>query len=335
MRPGKGCAKNSFGRRLGLNSNAFSTMPDIGVRRWATSIIGLFLIAAIATLISRVQNEENEISLVSAPNIKHHSDSKNSIHNLQRRVSELMEQVRKAGIEAEKDASERDDLEVQLSKDSHINNPVKATEIRDQVQEQISTDEKDATSAEERRKSLQMKLDKAVNDLADAQLKAFDSKSAVQARLEAREALAQKRVAERQKKASLAKKAAAKAPAKPQSKDSKVDIASLERRVQALTGALEALQKLRASASESGPQGQTYLAQLGQRLITMPEVQKLLVQSLSSKDLWIAEQIAKSLGQNFTSNAPVDPKIMAEVCVGTSVDWGSAPPPLHCSSNTV
>ena len=287
-------------------------MSDNAPRRLASAVAGLLLITAVAVMVSRSNYHTNDIELVSEEGHEQTADDKNSIQNLQRRVSKLMAQVRKAGIDAEKDASERDSLDMQLSEHANIANPVKAVEAQDELKEKISTEDHDVAAAETKRKSLQKDLDKAVNDLANAQLKAFDKKAAVRARIAAREAVLRK-AKEQQNLATHKDVANSKGSQKSQSKDSGVDIASLERRVQALSGALEALKKLKASASASGPQGEAYLAELGQRLIMMPEVQNLLAQSLSANDLSIAEQIAKSLGRNFTASPPVDPKIMAEV----------------------
>jgi hypothetical protein len=259
-------------------------------------------------LVSKSNNNENNTILVG----KRMDKRPDSIQTLQRRVSELMQQVRKAGVDAEKDASKRDSLELQLTQDQHIANPVKAVDAQDEIKEKISSADHDVATAETQRKTLQKELDKAVNDLANAQLKAYDEKAAVQARIAARAAL-MKKAKEQQILAASKKVSKANSQKNAQVTDAGDDVASLERRVQALSGALAALKKLKASASASGAQGETYLAELGQRLILMPEVQKLLAQSLSANDLSVAEQIAKSLGQNFTANAPVDPKVMAEV----------------------
>jgi hypothetical protein len=278
----------------------------------------MFLIAAIAVVVTRNNKSSDYVELVSATDLHHEP----SLQDLQRRVSKLMEQVRKAGKDAEADASKRDDLAAKLAEDSSSVNPAKAIPLEDDLKEEMSSVSADESSAVAKRKSLQKKLDKAVNDLANAQLKAFDTKSAVRARMAAREALVAK--AKEQRKASKAKQqhtgkassptaAQSKAQPKAQSQVAGADVHALELRVQALSGALEALRKLKASAAESGTQGEEYLAELGQRLITMPEVQHILAQSLSAKDLSVAEQIANSLGKNFTANPPVDPKTMAEV----------------------
>jgi hypothetical protein len=276
----------------------------------------MLLVAAIAIVVTRNNTTKDVIELVSDTDTHHEP----SLQELQRRVSKLMEQVRKAGKDAESDASKRDQLAVKLAKDSSSINPAKAAPLEDDLKEEMSSVSADESSAVAQRKTLQKKLDKAVNDLANAQLKAFDTKSAVRARMAARVALAAK--AKEQRKAvaknlhtEKAKKPATSQP-NAQPKDSHVagaDVHSLELRVQALSGALEALRKLKASAAESGTQGEAYLAELGQRLITMPEVQHILAQSLSAKDLSVAEQIANSLGTNFSANPPVDPKTMAEV----------------------
>ena len=303
--------------RHGPGTNAFR-MSDSGLRRWASALAGMFLVATIAVVVTRNNNMLGNVELESATDLHHEP----TLQDLQRRVSKLMGQVRKAGKDAESDASKRDKLAVKLAKESSSISTAKALPLEDDLKEEMSSVSADESSAVAKRKTLQKKLDKAVNDLANAQLKAFDTKSAVRARMAAREALAAK--AKEQRKASQAKKqqtektsrpatAQPKAQTKDQSHIAGADVHTLELRVQALSGALEALRKLKASAAESGTQGEAYLAELGQRLITMPEVQHILAQSLSAKDLSVAEQIANSLGKNFSANPPVDPKTMAEV----------------------
>ena len=170
------------------------------------------------------------------------------------------------------------------------------------------------TRAETKRKALQHTLDIALDHLATEQEIAFDKRMAALAVKEKEENAV--RIAKEQQLAiqHQAKQAAggskAKATSGMQPAQARAEIAQLQRKVQDLSMTLASLREVKDSGAESGKE---YLAELGQELMAMPAVQRILTQSLGAKDLATAQQIADSLGQNFTASPAVDTKIVAEV----------------------
>lgn len=263
--------------------------------------------ATATILISRSSDSESRYELVDVAKSIHLKKGSHDVEKLQKSVYALMEEVRKAGRHAAIDAHKRDKLAMELAElPQSSSNPVKAAEDQDHLKEELSTQSASLEKAEKKRKALQRRLDKAVNDLAKAQLLAFNLKEASEPKVVPHSAIAPSH-------------AAAKG-GKPKS-----ELAVLEGRAQALSDALGALKTLKSSAAVSGSQGELYLAELGQKLLGLPEVQKLLSQSLSAKDLEIAEQIAKSLGKNFSATDAVDPKIIAEVAIATAEQDAGVP----------
>ena len=290
-------------------------------RRLALGAAGLALVVAVAMVALSGTGSDNDLPT----SLEAVSVGGQDIKKLESKVSKLMQEVRTAGKDAEDDANERDKLAMELASDNDYAhraavthkpalNPLRAEEVENELKEEIASKDHDVTRAETKRKALQHTLDIALDHLATEQEIAFDKRMAALAVKEKEENAV--RIAKEQQLAiqHQAKQAAggskAKATSGMQPAQARAEIAQLQRKVQDLSMTLASLREVKDSGAESGKE---YLAELGQELMAMPAVQRILTQSLGAKDLATAQQIADSLGQNFTASPAVDTKIVAEV----------------------
>uniref|UniRef100_A0A7S0VWF9 Uncharacterized protein n=1 Tax=Hemiselmis tepida TaxID=464990 RepID=A0A7S0VWF9_9CRYP len=167
-----------------------------------------------------------------------------------------------------------------------------------------------ADAAEMATTSLKKQLNKQVEALADAQIRQHRSASGGEDFVAhvvdhaAQPALAA-RMAKRQQSGVLG-------IAEPKLKGAEVpegtsELSALHTRLAALTSTLAQLQDAEKKLQK--------FADVGASLLSMPGVQRAVKQSLSQKDVVIAQEIAKSLNVTFDANEDMTPEMVAEAAI--------------------
>lgn len=264
--------------------------------------------ALIAGLVAVVVMQHGPVALEKAA--KSTGGDATSITGIQLALDRVMDQERKEGEIARDAMMEKEKKEAQLetAKDGLQAFERKGTGEQtalarhhsiQTLQQQIADATKRAETAKAARKKLQTQLDKDLNKLANAQFKAHAAAPAVKA----------KGLGTAKAKPAAAKPAAKNAPkAKPAARPAPEAKTGVKARVTARVTA-----KARALI-----QGQeSVLAGMEMEVLSMPKVRAALKQSLSSKELSIADEVAKSLGSQVNITG-IDEAITAEAAVAAA-----------------
>merc|ERR1719174_830640 len=217
-----------------------------------------------------------------------------SITGIQLALDRVMDQERKEGEIARDAMMEKEKKEAQLktAKDGLQAFERKGTGEQtalarhhsiQTLQQQIADATKRAETAKAARKKLQTQLDKDLNKLANAQFKAHAAAPAVKA----------KGLGPAKAKPAAAKPAAA----KPAAKNAPKAKPAARPAPEAKTGVKARVTTRVTAKARALIQGQeSVLAGMEMEVLSMPKVRAALKQSLSSKELSIADEVAKSLG---------------------------------------